>query len=359
VIEGYVDVFAFPVIRGWARDTEQPDRPVEVEVVVDGNVVARGICNRERGDLSEAALGACAFEVCLEGECWSDGSQVVSVRPVGSKVALNQGVYKRVMPENMRWQEAWTRPETLRDLNRRIHDGVGLEKLYERAASYHHNFFARLFPGTSPGPGSSVLDVGSGVGWPLQALIDRIPGVFVTGLDISEVMAERAKERLSSLPNAERYLSASRFQLYDGETFPFSDGTFDAAYSYACLWHIPELRMFRIVREMLRTVKDYGRVFLHFLDVHNMPLDFANQYSIQVAETEGHWHLYHSPEKLALMAVKGFGAKNFDIRLYEGHYYVTFTKRGEKDFARPEFAQALDALLASLSVPDEEGDLRP
>lgn len=44
-------------IAGWAQDAAQPDRPVALDVLVDGRIVARLVANTYRADLERAGLG--------------------------------------------------------------------------------------------------------------------------------------------------------------------------------------------------------------------------------------------------------------------------------------------------------------
>ena len=117
MIQGYVDAFLRPSIRGWARDTAELGRSVEVEVVVDGKVVVRATCDQERADLSRSNLGSCAFEVSLDPDSWPEGAQVVLVRPVGSVAALANGIHSTVTPAEIRREDRSAYPEMLRNIS--------------------------------------------------------------------------------------------------------------------------------------------------------------------------------------------------------------------------------------------------
>jgi hypothetical protein len=69
VPRGYVDEVNHTHVRGWAWDPSQADKAVEVELLVNGKVVARVLANRYRGDLHGAAIGdGChGFEVTIAG----------------------------------------------------------------------------------------------------------------------------------------------------------------------------------------------------------------------------------------------------------------------------------------------------
>ena len=55
-------------VAGWAQDSAAPERPVELEILADGEVVARVIANAYRRDLEDAGLGSGrhAFSLALD-----------------------------------------------------------------------------------------------------------------------------------------------------------------------------------------------------------------------------------------------------------------------------------------------------
>jgi hypothetical protein len=65
-LTGYIDGVGDRV-TGWAQDVAQPEQPVCLDVLVDGQVVARALANGYRGDLKQAGLGSGrhAFDVRL------------------------------------------------------------------------------------------------------------------------------------------------------------------------------------------------------------------------------------------------------------------------------------------------------
>lgn len=352
VIVGNVDEITPPYLRGWARNVTTPSKAVVLEIVADGQVIATVTANKARSDLLELGYGNCAFELTLPTNNLPEKIDKLCVRPSGDEVALNGGVYHRNPDPALRWQSAWTKPEALADLNRWIHDGVPEERLYDRAADYHRIFFDVLYPSLGPAGKEAVLDVGSGVGWPMQALLDRLPDVEVTGLDISEVMIARARQRFAALENGAAYLARAHFTLYDGVTFPFTDESFDYIYAYAALWHIPELQVFRIMREMFRVLRHGGRCFVQFMTLDALAHDFERQYSIQVGGTEsGHFHFYHSVEKLALIAARVCGARGIDVKKKNNLYWTTFGKTSEPEFLREDLAAALRAVRSAIDFP--------
>jgi hypothetical protein len=66
-LKGHVERLEGGVLEGWVMDETANAAPVELDVLVDGEVVARVLANRYRTDLDHAGLagGRCAFSVTL------------------------------------------------------------------------------------------------------------------------------------------------------------------------------------------------------------------------------------------------------------------------------------------------------
>lgn len=66
-LQGNLERLEAGVLQGWVVDTANASEPVEADVLVDGEVVARVLANRYRADLDQAGLanGHCAFTVAL------------------------------------------------------------------------------------------------------------------------------------------------------------------------------------------------------------------------------------------------------------------------------------------------------
>lgn len=78
-------------------------------------------------------------------------------------------------------------------------------------------------------PGAKVLDVGCGSGYPIAAYLSE-QGFFVTGIDISEKMIEKAQSL--KVKNAE-------FLLEDVLTFRAAE-KYDGVIAFDAIWHIPQ-----------------------------------------------------------------------------------------------------------------------
>ncbi len=106
------------------------------------------------------------------------------------------------------------------------------------------------------GQGKYVLDVGSGVGV-TPCFIAKRYGCRVVGIDISERMVERARER------AEREKVADRveFRVADAQDLPFEDAVFDAVITES-VTSFPKDKQ-KAVNEYVRVTKPGGYIGLN------------------------------------------------------------------------------------------------
>jgi MPBQ/MSBQ methyltransferase len=97
-------------------------------------------------------------------------------------------------------------------------------------------------------PGTTVLDVGCGIGGSCRILA-RDYGFVVTGITISPQQVQRAQELTPpDLP--------VRFQVADALNLPFPDASFDVVWSIEAGPHMPDKA--RYASEMLRVLKPGG-----------------------------------------------------------------------------------------------------
>ena len=94
------------------------------------------------------------------------------------------------------------REESLNSVNARIHDGVPLGALDERADRYVGGIFG-TFPYVKLASGATVMEVGSGTGYIMQAMARHLHKTSndparIIGLDIAENMLEKAKQRIKN-----------------------------------------------------------------------------------------------------------------------------------------------------------------
>jgi ubiquinone/menaquinone biosynthesis C-methylase UbiE len=231
------------------------------------------------------------------------------------------------------YEAAWTRAESLADLNQRIHDGVPLARLLDRARAYRDAMFEALYPLAQPQPAARVLEFGSGVGWIMEAMLERFPISEIVGVDISENMVQRARERFAD-PRA-------RFVVYDGLHLPFADDHFPVIYSCATIQHIEKHVAFLLLLELQRILAPGGHAVLHFLSVHHMPrsaVPFERECWNHVENRPEHWHHYYAFDELFVLLSEVMGVTDLDIREHQGpdSFFVHFSKRTERRFLRPE-----------------------
>lgn len=111
----------------------------------------------------------------------------------------------------------------------------------------------RTLLGRAVGNGKcSVLDVGCGTG--VMALLLADMGHRVTGVDISEAMLHRAREKAAPLSQPVEFLEG------DAEELLFEDGAFDAVVSRHVLWALPNPE--RAVAEWKRVLRPGGKVII-------------------------------------------------------------------------------------------------
>jgi SAM-dependent methyltransferase len=91
-----------------------------------------------------------------------------------------------------------------------------------------------------------VLDIGCGIGLVEQELEQKVADLW--GTDMSEKSVEIAKARAP----------ATRFIHSAGETLPFDNGSFDAAFTICVIHHVPPAARAKFIGEMLRVLRPGG-----------------------------------------------------------------------------------------------------
>ena len=92
--------------------------------------------------------------------------------------------------------------------------------------------------------GMKVLDVGCGKGFLLYDLTEAVPGLEVTGIDISEYAIEHAKPEVKD-----------RLQVAHAKELPFADDSFDFVFSINTLHNLYNYELDPALREMERVSK--------------------------------------------------------------------------------------------------------
>lgn len=217
--------------------------------------------------------------------------------------------------------------ETLESVEARIHDGASKDDLHARARGYLETLDA-FFPESRPPGGSVMMEIGSGVGYIMEAALHRYQPKKIIGLDVAAGMIAMAKRRFArdGVDSA-----AISFTHYDGIDMPFADGSVDHIYSVASLQHAPRAYCFRALMEAHRVVKKGGAVRIHLLAYShfrdNVTLDsFRDEVDRQVHNRPGHWHHYYSAEEIESVLKHGIGASNIKVKEHMGSLYIRYSK---------------------------------
>jgi SAM-dependent methyltransferase len=107
-----------------------------------------------------------------------------------------------------------------------------------------HPVAQRLAERYSLAPGMRVLDVGCGKGYLLYELTLVVPGLVVTGADISDYAISNAKPEIRS-----------RLVLGDAAALPFEGRSFDFVYSLATLHNLPLPKLWTALSEIERVAR--------------------------------------------------------------------------------------------------------
>jgi len=233
--------------------------------------------------------------------------------------------------------KTWNRPsEPLEVTEMRIHDGVPSHGLVDRGHTYLHAL-GQYFPWSVPPADAVVLEIGSGLGYVMQAALAQLAPRRVIGLDVAPSMLEKAKARLRRDAVDDPRLS---FLLYDGVSVPLRDGSVDYVYSVAALQHVPKAYVYNLLLEIKRILSPSGFCAIHLLGMSHIRdscVAFAQEVENQLRNRDVHWHHYYAFDELFYVLADGVGAKDIDIVADEASICASFANRGAT-FHRPELA---------------------
>jgi ubiquinone/menaquinone biosynthesis C-methylase UbiE len=114
-------------------------------------------------------------------------------------------------------------------------------------------------------PGDRVLDLATGVGAMAGQLLQRFPGIRLTGLDL----------RAAQLQQAKLHHPGPDYLQGNGARMPFADGTFDRVHCSWLLEHVPA--PVEVLREVRRVLKPGG--FCQFVEVDNATFGTEPEYA--------------------------------------------------------------------------------
>lgn len=124
--------------------------------------------------------------------------------------------------------------------------GHGIQTTEEKTA------WKKAFEDALPSAHLNVLDVGCGTG-ELTFLLTEM-GHSVTGIDLSESMVEKAREKNEALK-----LNAN-FKTGDAEDLDFGDAKFDLVFNRHLLWTLPHPE--KALKEWKRVLKNHGHIII-------------------------------------------------------------------------------------------------
>lgn len=128
----------------------------------------------------------------------------------------------------------------------------------------YHKFLEELVNQTIIQENQKILDIATGtLVIPRKILEQKIPGIQITGLDITESMLRQGKKKL----NAEGVQSAINLTCADAMALPYSNGSFDVVVSGLASHHMDIPLM---LSEMKRVLKPGG--LLSIVDVGTSPI---------------------------------------------------------------------------------------
>jgi len=127
----------------------------------------------------------------------------------------------------------------LKDLKEQYSNGGNLSKrinLHERFSTNKYGWQRWVFDQIYSLDNKNILELGTGIGdlWLINK--ERIPGNWqITLSDLSEGMIADAKTNLIDLSNQ------INFQVFDAQTIPFEDGSFDYVIANHMLYHVKSI----------------------------------------------------------------------------------------------------------------------
>lgn len=251
--------------------------------------------------------------------------------------------------------QAWRQEGDLTTLQETIHDGVPDEELRTRASTYRDAMFQLLYPNAAPRAGDRVLEIGPGVGWIMEAVLETCPDMgAIIGLDVSPEMSKAGLQRWTD-PRV-------HYVTYDGLHWPFADDSLDVIYSCAAIQHVEKHFAFFILTEAYRTLKPGGHAVLHLMSVHHMshaavPYVEEAQHHVE-SRTDLWWHHYYSYDELFTLLSEVIGVDDLDIQPMGtvDAFCVHFSKGTGQRFSRPD----VEALTypARFAAPDGKAGLQ-
>jgi len=308
--ELYIDVNTDARVLGWARDSDYPSLNAVVEILADGQPLARVIADEYRADLHKAGIGngTCAFSYVPPSPIVGDPKKISAV-VVGFHIPKNSLSRPTgpIPPAALRARVAGTDDE-------RWFDGSGAMTADEwiRALNCIKVNIKQL---------GVVVDFGCGCGRALRHLeAMREPWQRLIGMDVDHEAIEWV---------AANYPGISTFSLENAPPSPLDAASVDLVVSHSVFTHLPEDLQFLWLNEIARILKPGGILIasIHGAKVIDefAPTLGSNSKSF-LAEINGRGFSYFQAKNVAEASLPEYYGLAFHTIGYINKYWTTMFK---------------------------------
>ena len=152
--------------------------------------------------------------------------------------------------------------------------------------------------------GNRILDLGCGPGRDARVFVEV--GKEVVGVDLSEKMIEKAKERVSE----------ADFKVMDIRDLDFADSFFDGVWASAIFIHIPKQEIIESLGETYRVLKPGGIFFLSLKRGEGEGLEPDKRYG----GVEKYWSFFKEDEIKENLRKAGFKIISCEIQVRDPGY---------------------------------------
>jgi len=149
-------------------------------------------------------------------------------------------------------------------------DYNSISKVYDQVREEEIEELHSLLHGIEICEGTTILDIGCGTG-NYTNLMERITGAKVYGLDASEGMLSKAKEKNSKIT----------FVLGDACNLPFEDNYFSFIYMTDVIHHIQDIN--KMFYEIFRVLQTGGRVCIVTQSHKQIDLRYTSEFFPETA----------------------------------------------------------------------------